>query len=78
MGYTNGEGETEGLGLINAAGQHEVYVTAGGGEKVTKGAGSGGLETRYKELVVSQGEEEKRNGDCNCQWCMCREVKCSF
>lgn len=53
MGYTNGEGETEGLGLINAAGQHEVYVTAGGGEKVTKGAGSGGLETRYKELVAS-------------------------
>lgn len=33
VGYTNGEGETEGLGLLNAAEQHKVYVTAGGGGK---------------------------------------------
>lgn len=30
MGYINDEGETEGLGLINASGQHKVYATANG------------------------------------------------
>lgn len=29
------------------------------GEKVTKGAGSGGLEMRYKELVVPRVKKKK-------------------